>query len=69
VQASKPRVVYTPRPDATPKGEISALAAVYRFILFESPASKEGSPATAPDNAKVRSKNDSRATEPYTRSP
>jgi hypothetical protein len=26
-------VVYEPRPDATPEAELSALAAVYRFIL------------------------------------
>jgi hypothetical protein len=28
-----PRLVYSPRPDATPEAERSALAAVYRFIL------------------------------------
>jgi hypothetical protein len=32
-------IQYTPRPDATPEAEISALAAVYRFVLFESNAS------------------------------
>jgi hypothetical protein len=26
-------VTYVPRPDATPKDELSALAAVYRFLL------------------------------------
>ena len=31
----KPRVTYTPRPDATPEAELSALAAVYRFLLLE----------------------------------
>jgi hypothetical protein len=25
--------VYAPRPDATPEGELSALAAVYAFVL------------------------------------
>ncbi len=30
-----PRVIYTPRPDATPEAELSALAAVYRFLLIE----------------------------------
>jgi hypothetical protein len=33
---------YTPRPDATLEGELDALAACYRFILFESKASKKG---------------------------
>ena len=28
-----PRVSYAPRVDATPKGELSALAAVYKIIL------------------------------------
>jgi len=28
-----PRLVYTPRPDATPEAERSALAAVYRYLL------------------------------------
>ncbi len=27
------RIVYRPRPDATPEGELAALANVYRFIL------------------------------------
>jgi hypothetical protein len=28
-----PRISYTPRPDATPKGEIAVLADVYSFVL------------------------------------
>jgi len=45
------RVTYIPRRDAMPDGEISALAAVYRFILFESRARKERGPAiTTPDD-------------------
>ena len=28
-----PRITYAPRPDATPEGELNALASVYRFIL------------------------------------
>lgn len=27
------RILYTPRPDATPEGEVAALASVYRFII------------------------------------
>ena len=46
---SSTRITYTPRPDATPEGELNALAAVYRFILFESSASKKGGLDTAPD--------------------
>jgi len=30
-----PRITYTPRPDATPEAELSALAAVYRFLVLE----------------------------------
>lgn len=37
----KPTIAYTPRSDATPEGEIATLASIYRFILFESSASKE----------------------------
>lgn len=28
-----PGVTYTPRPDASPEGELTALANVYRFLL------------------------------------
>jgi hypothetical protein len=31
---SDPRVFYSPREDATPEGELAALAAVYRYLLF-----------------------------------
>ena len=59
------RITYTPRPgDATPEGELNALAAVYKFIL-----EKEGRPTTSgPDDAEGES-NGIRATEKYTRSP
>ena len=29
------RLIYTPRPDATPETEAAALSAVYRFVLFD----------------------------------
>lgn len=46
---SKPQIVYRPRSDATPEGELSALATAYKFLFFERTASKGGSPAvTAP---------------------
>jgi hypothetical protein len=30
---SNARIIYTPRPDATPESETATLAVVYRFIL------------------------------------
>jgi hypothetical protein len=33
VSAAEPRIVYSPRPDATPEHELNALACVYRFVL------------------------------------
>ena len=57
-----PRITYVSRPDATQEGELNALAAAYRFILFESRASKEGGPAiTAPNDVEGVSENDSNA--------
>jgi hypothetical protein len=37
-----PRVVYRARDFAMPEVELSALGAVYRFVLFDSQASKGG---------------------------
>jgi hypothetical protein len=48
---SNPRIVYRPHPDSTPETELSALAAVYKFVL-DCRAQKKGGPATAPDSAK-----------------
>ena len=36
-----PRITYISRPDATPEAELSALANVYRFVLFKSNASQK----------------------------
>jgi hypothetical protein len=36
-------VTYTPRPAATPETELSTLAAVYKFVLFNSQARRGGS--------------------------
>lgn len=58
---SEARIIYTPRPDATPESEAAALAAVYRFILFESSARKEAAHPGSPDDAKEGSRDDSRA--------
>ncbi len=32
-RAGGPPITYTPRPDVTPEGELTALAAVYRFVV------------------------------------
>ena len=48
----KVSIVHRPRPDATAEAELNALCAVYRFVLFESRARKEGGPATAPNDRK-----------------
>lgn len=58
VKLSNLEVAYAPRPDATPEGELNALAAVYRFVL-DSHTSKQGDPTTSrPDNAKGSVSND-----------
>jgi hypothetical protein len=49
---SSARVNYTPRPDTTSNIEVNALAAIYRFILFETNASKRAARPTAPTEAK-----------------
>jgi hypothetical protein len=36
------RITYAPRPDATPEVELSVLAAVYKFVLFDSQANEGG---------------------------
>ncbi len=45
---SNARITYAPCPDATPKVELSALAAVYKFVL----AKKEAAPESRPDDTK-----------------
>jgi hypothetical protein len=38
-----PHIAYAPpRPDATPEAELAALVAIYKFVLFDSQASKGG---------------------------
>ncbi len=44
-------IAYTPRPDASPETEISALASVYRFVL-DCRAKKEAAPESRPDDAR-----------------
>ncbi len=58
---SSPCLSYSPRSDATPEGEIAALAAVYRLILD----SKKAAPESRPDD--VRKDQDAHtATKQYT---
>ena len=37
-----PRITYTPRPDATPETEVTTLAAIYKFVLFDSQTRRGG---------------------------
>jgi hypothetical protein len=34
-QTSEAQITYRPRADTTPEGELSSLAAIYRFLIFE----------------------------------
>jgi hypothetical protein len=48
------KITYTPRPDATPETELSALTAVYKFVLE---SKKAAGPAPEPndrDGTKVK---------------
>jgi hypothetical protein len=51
-------VTYSLRHDATPESQRHALAAVYRLILIETRASKEGGTWSALDDAMKGSKHD-----------
>ena len=46
-----PVVSYTQRPDATPEGELSALAAIFKLCI-SSHAQKEAAPESRPDDAR-----------------
>ena len=48
--STPPSIVYAPRPDATPKAELDALANVYRFILDRHAKQKAAEPAPKPDS-------------------
>jgi hypothetical protein len=54
-----PRVTYTPRPDATPEGELNALASIYRFVLDSAQKNAAGRTSTNGSDEKGRSRNDS----------
>ena len=46
------RLTYNSLPDATPESELDALVAVYRYLLFESDASKRAARPTAQNETK-----------------
>jgi hypothetical protein len=58
-KSSATQILYTPRRDITPDGELNALAAVYKCIL-DCRRKQEGGPPTAPDDA-MKGSNDDRA--------
>jgi hypothetical protein len=43
--SAKPYVTYAPCPDATPEGELAALAAVYAFVIRAHEQKKAAAPA------------------------
>jgi hypothetical protein len=44
------RIIYQPRRDATTEGEASVLAAIYKFVLFDSQI-RRGGPHDLTDNS------------------
>ena len=58
---SNPRIAYAPRPDATPEGELNALASIYRFVLDSAQKNAAGRTSTNGGDEKERSRNDSLA--------
>jgi hypothetical protein len=44
--AGDSRVIYVPRPDATPEGELAALTATYAFVIQAHERKKAAAPAT-----------------------
>ena len=66
---SSPQITYTPRSDTTPEAEVSALAAVYRLVIDRAMQNAASVSSTNGDDAKERSKDDSSATQKYTRRP
>ena len=56
------KVIYRPRADATPESELGALAAGYRFLIYDCYASEKGARPDARDDAE-RLNNDRTDTE------
>jgi hypothetical protein len=63
VSKSSRHIVYTPRADAAPEAELDALAAVYKFVLFDSQANRGGSHDLTNDSTPKAVKNGRRKTE------
>ena len=49
---SSARITYTPRPDATPEGELDALVGIYKFVLECHASKKAADPTGDPNEAK-----------------
>jgi hypothetical protein len=45
---TNPRIVYRPRADTTPEGELSVLASVYAYLLKSYDSKKANKPAPEP---------------------
>ena len=62
-KSSATRILYTPRSDATPDGELNVLANVFRFVLLECSTRKKkvAEPVPEPDGRKdgTKAKGDS----------
>ena len=56
-----PRVTYTAHPDATPEGELNALANIYKFVLDSVHKNAASRTTTNGGDEKERSKYDSLA--------
>ena len=54
------RITYTPRTDATPESELSALAAVYKFLLNRHMEKKAAGISGGEEHARKESKDVSR---------
>jgi hypothetical protein len=50
-QPSNGRISYSPRPDATPDGELNALAAVYKTVLATKKAAEPAPEPSGRDDA------------------
>ena len=51
---SEPRITYAPRLDATPEAELTALAAIYKFVLSNSQTKRGGTHDLTNESTKKR---------------
>ena len=59
--AGSVHIHYAPRPDATPEGELNALASIYSFVLDSAHKNAAGRTSTNGGDEKERSRYDSLA--------